>query len=382
MAPTIKEISVHYDPINESNTFASGDIVEGRAVLEVTKEIKVDSLFVKFTGDAHVHWTEGSDDDERSYSDHERYFKLKQYFIQDSSKRGKEEKNTTLITGEIYGQTVKPGCHVFPFRFQLPQMNMPPSFSGHHGWVKYILGVKLNRPWKMASTKSTELTFVLRNDGTKDHLLQPQVGTKDKKLKFFASGKTSITATTEKSGFMQGEQIKVFVDIDNSSSRDVKLKYSLKQCQTFIAGSSTNRGYKDIVKETKDCIPSGEKKQVTVNLKLPPDMDVTIENCRIIKVEYELKIYLDVRFASDPEIKFPVVILPFMAPWQGPPGGFQPNLFLPPAPPVGLPPAPAAGLYPCLFNPENTNPAHPVFDLNQMTQGSSLKGVEEDFLKF
>ncbi|RXN21223.1 arrestin domain-containing 3-like protein [Labeo rohita] len=188
MSRSIKELSVHYDPINESHTFTSGDIVEGRVVLEVTKEIKVDSFFVKLTGDAHVSWTEGEDEDKRTYKDHERYFKLKQYFIQESSKRGQSEKYTTLVNGET--------C----------------------------------------------------------------------------------------------ETISVFVDIDNSSSRDVKLKYSLKQQQTFIAGSSTNGGYKDIVKETRDRIPSGEKSQFTVDLTLPRDLTVTIENCRIIKVQYELKV--------------------------------------------------------------------------------------------
>lgn len=88
MQRSIKELSVRYDPINETSTFTNGDIVEGRVVLEVTKEIKVEDLFVKLTGDADVRWTEGSGDDEKSYSDHERYFKLKQYFIQDSSKKG------------------------------------------------------------------------------------------------------------------------------------------------------------------------------------------------------------------------------------------------------------------------------------------------------
>lgn len=121
MSKSIKEFSLHYDPINESNTFTSGDIVEGRVVLEVIKEIKVDSFFVKLTGDAHVSWTEGSGDDETTYSDHERYFKLKQYFIQESSKKGEGEKNTTLIDGETYGPVISPGCHVFPFRFQLPK---------------------------------------------------------------------------------------------------------------------------------------------------------------------------------------------------------------------------------------------------------------------
>ncbi|ROL51332.1 Arrestin domain-containing protein 3 [Anabarilius grahami] len=274
MSRSIKELIIHYDPINESNIFSSGDIVEGRVVLEVTKEIKVDSFFVKLKGDANVSWTEGSGDDETTYSDHERYFKLKQYFLQESSKTG--------------------------------------------------------------------------------------------------------------------ETIRVSVDVDNSSSRDVKLKYSLKQKQTFIAEGSTNKGFKIIVKETKDCIPSEEKTKFIVDMYLPHDLTVTIENCRIIKVQYELKVYLDVSFASDPAVKFPVVILPAdqQSPsWQGPPAGFQPY---PPCPAEQPPPyaelypnlyvltalphpGAAAGLYPdpnAMLPGFYPTPSAPVYDPNQSTKES------------
>ncbi|XP_043094246.1 arrestin domain-containing protein 3-like [Puntigrus tetrazona] len=287
MSRSIKELSLQYNSINESNTFTSGDIVEGRVVLEVTKAIKVDSFFVKLTGDADVRWTEGSGDNKRTRRDHERYFKLKQYFIQKNSKKGT-------------GDRARKSC----FSVQIS------AASAH-----------------------------------------PQSGTQVKEMKFFGSGKMSMAVTAEKTGYVQGETIRVFVDIDNSSSRDIKLKYSLKQQQTFIAGRSTNRGHKDIVKETRDRIPSGEKSKFILDMILPPDLTVTIENCRIIKVQYELKVYLDVSFASDPEVKFPVVILPFeqqCPPWQG----FQP--YPPPQPNLPYPgeqPPPPAGLYPNLYDP-------------------------------
>ncbi|XP_048045121.1 arrestin domain-containing protein 3-like [Megalobrama amblycephala] len=393
MSRSIKEFIVHYDPINDSNIFTSGDIVEGRVILEVTKEIKVDSFFVKLTGDANVSWSEGSGDNETTYSDHERYFKIKQYFIQESSKKGQSEKNTTLVSGETYGPVIRPGSYVFPFRFQLPQQNMPSSFKGYYGSVKYVMTVKLKRPWRPTSTTCTELTFLPRNDGINDHLLQPQSGTEDKKMKHFGSGKMSMTVTTDKTGYLQGETIRVSVDVDNSSSRDVKLKYSLKQKQTFKAEGSTNKGFKVIVKETKDRIPSGEKAKFIVDMNLPRDLTVTIENCRIIKVQYELKVSLDVSFASDPAVRFPVVILP--ADWQGLPAGFQ--SYPPPQPnlvpyPAGQPP-PYAELYPNLYDPTalphpgaaaglypdpnaelpgfHPTPSAPVYDPNQSTKESS-----------
>ncbi|XP_048045123.1 arrestin domain-containing protein 3-like [Megalobrama amblycephala] len=397
MSGSIKVLSLHYNKINESNTFTSGDIVEGQVVLELTKEIDVDSFFVKLKGDANVRWAEKSGDNERTYHDHERYFKLKQYFIQESSKKG-QERNTTLGSGETYGPVIRPGCHVFPFRFQLPQKNMPPSFKEFHACVKYVMTVKLKRPLKPTSTACTELTFVPRNDGTNDNLLQPQSGTQDKKIKPFGSGKMSMTVTTDKTGYMQGETITFFVDVDNFSSRDCKLKYSLMQQQMFIVGERTRRKLRYIIQETKDRIPSGEKQEFIVNLKLPRDLTVTIENCRIIQVQYELKVSLDVSFASDPAVRFPVVILPAdqqCPSWQGPPAGFQsypppqPNLVpypgeQPPSyaelypnlyDPTALPhPGAAAGLYPdpnAMLPGFYLTPSAPVYDPNQKTLESS-----------
>nr|XP_009300042.3 arrestin domain-containing protein 4 [Danio rerio] len=329
MPGSIKVLRLQYDQINESNTFNSGDIVEGRVLLEVTKNLTVDSLFVKFTGGAKVYWTEG----ESKYHDHERYFKLKQDLTPGRS--GKER------------QIISPGRHVLPFKFQLPEQNLPPSFkekvSGFNCWIRYALTAKLKRPFKSASTAYAELTFVPRSHVTNDHLLKPQNRT-DKMKNTFSSGKISLTATTDKTGYMLGETIKVCVDIDNASSRDAKLKYSLKQQQMFIASRTTKRS-KHIIQETSDCIPSGEKRRFLVNIKLPRDIMVSFENCRIIRVLYLLKVSLDVSFASDPAVKFPVVIIPPLQqcpPWQDPPPPYMPPQ---PVPHPGGAPPPFARLY-------------------------------------
>ncbi|XP_077087103.1 arrestin domain-containing protein 3-like [Siphateles boraxobius] len=94
---------------------------------------------------------------------------------------------------------------------------MPASLEGYYGWVRYVLMVKLERSWKLTSTTCGELTFLPRNDGTNDHLLQPQSGTRDKKMKLFSSGKMSLTATTDTTGYMQG-------DLCSSQSKLHKLK--------------------------------------------------------------------------------------------------------------------------------------------------------------
>ncbi|KAL2092377.1 hypothetical protein ACEWY4_012175 [Coilia grayii] len=50
------------------------------------------------------------------------------------------------------------------------------------------------------------------------------------------------------------------------------------------------------------------KKTVTFSLTIPPDVTPTTLNCRVLKVEYKLKVYLDVKYSRDPHVSLPVVI--------------------------------------------------------------------------
>lgn len=86
---SIKQLSINYNPVNNSNTFTNGDVINGQVVLEVSKEVTIQSLYIKCKGDAKVSWSERRNDKDYHYSAYERYFKLKQYFIQDPSKKSK-----------------------------------------------------------------------------------------------------------------------------------------------------------------------------------------------------------------------------------------------------------------------------------------------------
>ncbi|KAI5088301.1 arrestin domain containing 3-like [Silurus meridionalis] len=321
---TVKQLSLTYDAVNSSNTFTNGDVINGRVVFEVTKEVTIESLYIKCKGDARVKWSERRNDKTYSYSANERYFKIKQYFIKDP-KKGNEDPGVILAEGEIYSNVVKPGNHVYPFSFQLPHGNFPASFKGHYGSVKYILEVTLDRSWKMDRTETKEFIFVPRLSGV--NLMSPQTGSIEKKMKLFTSGSTSMKATIDKMAFMRGEVMKVSTDIDNSSSRDLKIKYSMEQKQTFHAQGHSKYSSRSIFKVVGDPVPAGSKQTINTNLTLPENLEMTITNCNIIKLEYIFKVYLDVPYASDPEICFSVIILPagnIFVPVQNQPA-FQPN---------------------------------------------------------
>lgn len=85
MSP-IKDLQLICEALNKEGAFSEGDAVEGAVTFTLTKQTKVKSLLVKVKGDAHVRWTEGRRDDETTYSDHRRYFKVKQYVVAENTK--------------------------------------------------------------------------------------------------------------------------------------------------------------------------------------------------------------------------------------------------------------------------------------------------------
>lgn len=155
----------------------------------------------------------------------------------------------------------------------------------------------------------------------------PQTGCVDKKMNIFSSGSTSVKSTVDKMGYMKGqlmslqnqtpwisqgksqlyevvnpvvlysyffkgEVIKVSSDVNNSSSRDLKLKYSLEQKQSYFAQGHSKRSCRNIFKIVGDPIPSGVRQTVNTDLTLPDNLDMSITNCNIMKVDYVFKVIM------------------------------------------------------------------------------------------
>ncbi|XP_074525712.1 arrestin domain-containing protein 3-like [Halichoeres trimaculatus] len=135
----------------------------------------------------------------------------------------------------------------------------------------------------------------------------------DKKMKLFTSGTVGLDVNIPRTGFYQGEGIKVVASIQNRSSREIKPKYCLYRKYSYFAkGGKRKVETKDILKEVGEPIPPSAGQTVTRTITIPPETCVSVLNCQIIKAEYRLRVYLDVKYASDPEIKFPIIILPVL----------------------------------------------------------------------
>lgn len=199
--------------------------------------------------------------------------------------------------------------------------NTPSSFQGSVGKIVYLLEAKLSRSMRIPKKDSTKLNFVTHQAlNPFPALMMPQHESKDKKLKLFNSGAVSMDVNLEKMGFYPGEGIKILASIQNNSSREIKPKYCIYRKHSFFASGKRRVDTKDLFKEVGAPIPPSASEKVTQVINIPNDLEPSIHNCDIIKVEHRLRVYLDVKYASDPEIKFPIVILPVHEfPVPGPP---------------------------------------------------------------
>ncbi|XP_067087114.1 arrestin domain-containing protein 3-like isoform X1 [Osmerus mordax] len=292
--PSVKNLLLSYDAINEQRTFSEGDCITGRVTLQLEKETKIQSLCIKAKCDANVRWTEKRNDQNHSYTWHERFYKLKDFMIQETS-------NENVIPR---------GTHVFPFSLRIPMGSIPSSFRGRHGKVVHMLETVLSRSWKMDCTETQELNFVSKsNMNYTGPLMSPQVLAIEKDFTF-SSGKINMDVHVEKMGFTLGEVVHVRANIDNSSSKELTPKFSLTQTVVFKAQGSRNVNKNTIFKAVGDFISGKTQQTVNVALKIPDDQPPTILNCSNITVEYKLKVHLDISFHRDPEVKFPMVLIP------------------------------------------------------------------------
>ncbi|RVE68319.1 hypothetical protein OJAV_G00090840 [Oryzias javanicus] len=291
--PSVESLTINYDFLNEQGTFSERDILTGNVTLTLAKDTKVQSLFVKLKGDADVRWSEKKGDRTKVYTGHTRYFKLKQF-----------------LTPEGSDETVLPqGIHVYKFRFQIPPGNMPSSFKGSHGKIVYKIEAKLSRSWRMNDTAEKELVFISKFIPSLQAPMTPQSGSTRKEMGLFSKGHVEFEAVLNKKAFSPGENMELVVSVDNPSSKKVTPKLSLSKKITFYASGSTKSSTDEVSKMVFDPIEQNAKKELKCVMEIPSDQMLSIQNCNIIKLEYTLKVYLDISFAFDPEIIFPITIL-------------------------------------------------------------------------
>ncbi|XP_068030304.1 arrestin domain-containing protein 2 isoform X2 [Anomalospiza imberbis] len=283
--------------LQDGPAHGGGELLHGQVRLELRGALRVRALEVCARGLATVHWLEshsiGLNIVYRDYTACQTFLHRRRQLISDN--------------GEA--TVLQAGRHEFPFTFQLPE-TLATSFEGKHGSVRYWVKAKLHRPWSTVKKAKKEFTVIEPIDINTPALLAPQAGAKEKLARawYCNRGQVSVTAKIDRKGYTPGEVIPIFAEIDNCTSRAVVPKAAIIQTQTFIARGTKKQKKSVVTSITGDPIPAG-KREVWHGraLKIPP-VGPSILQCRIIQVEYSLKVCVDIPGTSKLLLELPLVI--------------------------------------------------------------------------
>ncbi|GFG34867.1 hypothetical protein Cfor_10395 [Coptotermes formosanus] len=304
----LKKFQIVFD--NPWSTYYSGQPVTGRLLLTVDSPKKIRGIVIHFKGEAAVAWSETETRTKPStptatttsagnegaasgsatagsiqnvtvnYSSHEQYFE-----------------NKFNLLGGSSGETELPaGDLCYPFATHLPP-NLPSSFEGEHGHVRYTVKATLDRPWKFDQETKAAFTVISPLDlNTHPTAKEPVRKEVSKHFGFccWSSGPLTITVSLPVSGYVPGQDIPVSVDVENNSDVPIReVKCTLRKLLTFTVTSPNKSTKKDNITIGELVLGSVEPHGTsswTQVLKVPPLPPSNLNNCSIIDLNYDLKV--------------------------------------------------------------------------------------------
>ncbi|XP_077989028.1 arrestin domain-containing protein 3-like [Glandiceps talaboti] len=306
----------NYDIVFDWNreVYNIGDIVAGHVAIELSDSLQCRGVRVRFRGMGRVHWTEseGSGDNRKTV-----HYSAESVFFDE----------TVTVWGKEKGEsgdnpTLHAGTHQFPFRFQLPTSGLPYSFEGTaYGYVRYTVKSNIDRPWKFDHNTKRAFTVtgipVDLNRYPDSMFAQQDEDQKTVCCLCCATGPITMTATTDRKGYVSGEIISVGMDVDNVSSRDINdSEAALVQKCKFTAfrhghGWRHTRTTKEKVSIIKGmgCGPNDKISWRGQPLPIPPIPASGLEGFEFIDIEYCVKFEADISNTPfDLDVSIPVTI--------------------------------------------------------------------------
>ncbi|KAJ8967573.1 hypothetical protein NQ314_002772 [Rhamnusium bicolor] len=201
---------------NYQGQYYPGNNVVGRVVCSFTQSKSIREIRLKLRGIEHTSWI-GTE----SYYDNQ----SKETRTRSVEYTGHNHFLAVNISLRGSGD-VGPGRLEYPFNFVLPK-NMPGSYNGKYGWIKFTIKATVDRPFKSDYEDVKEFVVVSPIDFNemKDELtLRPVAYSDDKTLCCCccASGPITMNVHLEKEAYIQGETANVRVEITNMSNENVE----------------------------------------------------------------------------------------------------------------------------------------------------------------
>ncbi|GAB0088640.1 arrestin domain-containing protein 3 [Sergentomyia squamirostris] len=291
---------------NPYGIYLTGQTLSGHVELNIPKVKSVRGVTLKIVGYAKCRWTE--------YEGHGKSRRSRTY-------QGREDylsSFTDLIGPAQGGNTIDlaPGTHSYRFTCDLP-LQMPTSFEGSIGYIRYFVIVTLERPWKFDQKFKVAFTVLKQFDLNFDSptLRLPCQANLDRVFCCgpCKTGPITIIANTPQSGYVPGQTIAINAEIANASTVKIEeIRFSLRRIIRYTSQTPSIKSKEETITVTEARSAGLKKKQngkFQQFLQIPPLPPTSLTLCRVITVSYEVKVEARVSGAHlNPVVKIPVTL--------------------------------------------------------------------------
>uniref|UniRef100_A0A1B0GIA7 Putative signal transduction n=1 Tax=Lutzomyia longipalpis TaxID=7200 RepID=A0A1B0GIA7_LUTLO len=293
---------------NPYGVYLAGQTISGQVELNIFKIKKVRAVTLRIVGYAKCRWTESDSHGTRGQTRTTVYHGREDYLASLTDLVGRSQDGSTI--------ELAPGMHSYRFTCDLPHQ-LPTSFEGSKGYIRYYVIVALERPWKFDQKFKVAFTVLKQFDLNFESPVLRLPCQVSMERSFCCgpckTGPISIIAHTSQSGYVPGQMISVHAEIANASTVKVEeIRFSLKKLIRYTSQTPRTKTKEETLTISEGRISGMKKKQsgkFEQHLQIPPLPPTSVSLCRIITISYEVKIEAKVSGAHlNPVVKIPITL--------------------------------------------------------------------------
>lgn len=220
---------------------------------------------------------------------------------------------TYLIPHSNGNTEIPAGVHVYNFSSPIPTQ-VPTSFEGEFGKIRYTVQAILDRPWKFNQTSTVAFT-VLKPLDLNQHLLTLKKRREEKLTKTFCcwpctSNPLYVGVNIPMIGYVPGQKVPITVELNNTSGVSVTgIKTKLDRKVSYISQKprTKTREVNESLAALLTTVSNDEPVQFLQELEIPSV--VPTGNCSVLVIDYMIKVKVHVDGChKNPTIKIPITI--------------------------------------------------------------------------
>jgi hypothetical protein len=290
--------------------FAGGDRVEGEVIVRVDQDTPIRGIRLMLKGYEKASWREGGGKHRHTHSD------VKNLFDEEITLQGRPRLGLgELLADSFEGifskdsyEVLHAGNYQYPFSYVLPP-DLPGDYESSLTNSRIYYGVKAEVDLPLKTDLKAERSLVVHeppNPGAVQAVTQHQT----KKFLLDADAQVEAAVHLDQDTFCLGEMLHCQLEVMNRAPRkEIRaVTLALRQTETAYADGRTHQGETEISRARFDeCrFPLKERTARDLELAIPDELYPTIARASLVKLDYELRVTLDIPWAVDAKLSVPV----------------------------------------------------------------------------